>query len=393
MKNRKLLIFTLAFGTFSILNTEVGILGILPLIGSRFGVSVATAGLFVSLFALVIAVFGSIMPVALKKFDRKKVMLLTLLLFTLANVIGGMVTSFNWALFFRLLPAILHPVYCSLAFTIAAETADNGQASKAVSRVMVGVSAGTVLGTPLTTLIANNISYSAAMYFFALVNFVALVLNFVVLPSFKNSADSVEELANANTTGVLKRGSLWVSGLGTILIGSTLFIVYGYVSDLLTQLSNFSSTQLSISLFVFGLMSMVGNTIAGNLLSKAPRKLVSMYPFLLMAVYLLVAFFESNTLMMFPVIVLWGMIYGIGNNIQQYLISAALPDALDLANGLFISLGNVGTSLGTSLGGVLLSSVGLGMLPIGGISILILTFIVVLVRNRMLRRELNEVEY
>lgn len=97
--------------------------------------------------------------------------------------------------------------------------------------------------------------------------------------------------------------------------------------------------------------------------------------------------------MMFPVIVLWGMIYGIGNNIQQYLISAALPDALDLANGLFISLGNVGTSLGTSLGGVLLSSVGLGMLPIGGISILILTFIVVLVRNRMLRRELNEVEY
>lgn len=140
-------------------------------------------------------------------------------------------------------------------------------------------------------------------------------------------------------------------------------------------------------------MSMVGNTIAGNLLSKAPRKLVSMYPFLLMAVYLLVAFFESNTLMMFPVIVLWGMIYGIGNNIQQYLISAALPDALDLANGLFISLGNVGTSLGTSLGGVLLSSVGLGMLPIGGISILILTFIVVLVRNRMLRRELNEVEY
>lgn len=234
MKNRKLLIFTLAFGTFSILNTEVGILGILPLIGSRFGVSVATAGLFVSLFALVIAVFGSIMPVALKKFDRKKVMLLTLLLFTLANVIGGMVTSFNWALFFRLLPAILHPVYCSLAFTIAAETADNGQASKAVSRVMVGVSAGTVLGTPLTTLIANNISYSAAMYFFALVNFVALVLNFVVLPSFKNSADSVEESANANTTGVLKRGSLWVSGLGTILIGSTLFIVYGYVSDLLT---------------------------------------------------------------------------------------------------------------------------------------------------------------
>jgi predicted MFS family arabinose efflux permease len=392
MKNKKLLIFTLATGTFSILNTEVGILGILPIIANRFNVSTATSGLFVSLFAIIIAIFGSIMPIILKHVDRRKIMLLTLFLFVVSNVLGGLVNSFVPALIFRLLPAILHPVYCSLAFTIAAEIADKGQASKSVSRVMIGVSAGTVLGTPLTTLIANNISYSAAMFFFALVSLAALILNFFILPkeSINTTNESAEDASGLNK--VLVKKSLWISGLGTILIGSVLFVVYGYVSDLLSQVSHFSANQLSIGLFIFGLMSILGNLIAGNILSKVPRKLVTVYPFLLIAVYALIILFGHSTSLMFPVVILWGMTYGIGNNIQQYLISAAIPEALSLANGLFISMGNIGTALGTSIGGLLLAN-GLMMLPIGGISILIFTFIIILIRNKAVNTELNEIEY
>ncbi|KRN99298.1 major facilitator superfamily protein [Companilactobacillus kimchiensis] len=393
MRNKKLLILTLAIGTFSILNTEVGILGILPIISQRFGVSTATSGLFVSMFALIVAIFGSIMPIIVRKINRRKIMLATLLLFVVSNILGGLVTNFGLALFFRLLPAVLHPVYCSLAFTIAAEVSDMGEASKAVSRVMIGVSAGTVLGTPITTLIANNVSYSAAMYFFALVSLAALVLNYFLLPKQDTKeTTSTEDKEKASVQQVLVKQSLWVSGAGTILIGSVLFVVYGYVSDLLSQLSNFSATQLSLALFIFGLMSIVGNLIAGNVLSRAPRKLVIIYPFLMIVVYLLIIALAQSTLLMFPVILLWGMIYGIGNNIQQYLISAAIPESLDLANGLFISLGNVGTTIGTSVGGILLSSSGLIMLPIGGIVMLLVTFAVILVRNKMVHSELNEIE-
>ena len=95
---------------------------------------------------------------------------------------------------------------------------------------------------------------------------------------------------------------------------------------------------------------------------------------------------------MFPVVLLWGMIYGIGNNVQQYLISAAIPECLDLANGLFISLGNIGTTIGTSIGGILLSTSGLMMLPVGGIVMLLVTFAVILVRNKIVHSELNEIE-
>lgn len=229
MRNKKLLIFVLAIGTFSILNTEVGILGILPVISQRFEISTATSGLFVSMFALIVAIFGSIMPAIVRKINRRKIMLATLLLFVVSNVLGGLVTNFGLALFFRLLPAVLHPVYCSLAFTIAAEISDAGEASKSVSRVMIGVSAGRVLGTPITTLIANNVSYSAAMYFFALVSLVAFFLNYFLLPKQDTQSVSASDSSETSIKKVLVKRSLWVSGAGTILIGSILFVVYGYV--------------------------------------------------------------------------------------------------------------------------------------------------------------------
>ena len=274
---------------------------------------------------------------------------------------------------------------------MAAEAADPGQSSKAVSRVMMGVSAGTVLGTPITTLIANNVSYGAALDFFALVNLTALILNLIMLPNENLQSAKTNNGSEAQSLGqVLRKWALWFSGLGTVLIGSVLFIVYGYVSDLLVTLSHFSAIQLSLALFVFGLMSIVGNMIAGNMLSSTPRRLVTIYPFLLMVVYALILLLVHSTLMMFPVIILWGVIYGIGNNVQQYLISAAIPDALSLANGLFISLGNVGTAIGTSLGGLLLSSFGLMVLPMGGIVILLVTLSVIMIRNKMVSKELNE---
>ena len=51
--SRMILILTL--GVFGILNTEMGIVGILPMIAEQYNVSIATAGWLVSGFALVVA--------------------------------------------------------------------------------------------------------------------------------------------------------------------------------------------------------------------------------------------------------------------------------------------------------------------------------------------------
>ncbi|HSU78794.1 MAG TPA: MFS transporter, partial [Candidatus Angelobacter sp.] len=115
------LIFILTIGVFGILNTEMGVIGILPAISEHFHVSISKAGWLVSLFALVVAVSGPTMPLLFSGMNRKKVMLLVLGVFVLGNTISIFTTNFTILLIARIVPAFFHPIYCSLAFTAAAE--------------------------------------------------------------------------------------------------------------------------------------------------------------------------------------------------------------------------------------------------------------------------------
>ncbi|BDR57349.1 MFS transporter [Xylocopilactobacillus apis] len=383
MKPKKLLIFTLAFGTFSILNTEVGIVGILPVIAHHFGVSISDAGLLVSLFAIVIAISGPIMPVILSRFETKKILLLTLWIFVLANCLSAIASNFTIAIIARLIPAVFHPVYCSYALTLASSSVAPKDSPKAVSRVMIGVSSGMVLGTPIATIIANHLSYSAAMYFFALVSLLAVILNTIVLPKKTIKRSSGKRIS---LKSVIKKRSLWLSGAGTIAVETSLALVYSYISDYLSQVAHFNANQLSTALFAFGITSVLGNLIAGFGLGNFPQKFMILFPFVLGTIYVLDPLLSKNWILMLILVLVWGAVYGIGNNIQQYLISSAIPEALNLANGLFISLGNVGTTLGTTIGGILLGKWGVGTLPYGGVGVLVITLFIILLRNQIVTK-------
>ena len=106
-----LLVFILTVGVFGIINTEMGVVGILPLIAETFDVSVPQAGWTVSIFALVVAASAPVTPLLFLGVNRKKVMLLALGLFTLSNIISMLTTNFTVLLVARILPAFLHPVY------------------------------------------------------------------------------------------------------------------------------------------------------------------------------------------------------------------------------------------------------------------------------------------
>ncbi|WP_323737606.1 hypothetical protein PXD04_11215 (plasmid) [Methanosphaera sp. ISO3-F5] len=72
MKHENIIIYIMMLGTFGVLSTEMGVVGILPQISQYFNVDITQAGLFVSLFALTIAICGIFMPLVFSKFDRKK---------------------------------------------------------------------------------------------------------------------------------------------------------------------------------------------------------------------------------------------------------------------------------------------------------------------------------
>ena len=379
-KQNNLLILILTVGVFGILNTEMGVIGLLPSIAEHFNVSISKAGLTVSFFALAIAISGPTMPLFLSGINRKKVMLLVLVVFVIGNIASVFTTNFNLLLIIRIALALFHPVYCSMAFTVAASSVKPEEAPKAVSRVFIGISAGMVAGVPIASFIDSAISYEMAMAFFAIVNAIVLVATLIFVPSMP-----VEERQSyGEQLAVLKKSIIWVSIVAVILLNASVFGVYSYIAEYLETVTQMSPNIISLTLFVFGGANIIGNIVAGRVLTKKPIKSIVTFPLLLSVVYILLFFTGEFAVPMVIITFLWGILAGgIMANINQYLISSSAPETPDFANGLFISACNVGTTVGSAAGGLFISEMGTPYVVLVGILSVILSLVVILLRNNM----------
>lgn len=378
-KQKNLLIFILTLGVFGIINTEMGVIGILPLLAEHFNVSVSKAGLLVSLFALVIAVSGPTMPLLFSGINRKKIMLLVLGIFVLGNIVSIFTTNFAIALIARIIPALFHPIYCSLAFSVAASSVSKEEAPKAVSKVFIGVSAGMVIGVPIASFIASTTSLQMAMVFFTVVNAIAFLATLLFVPSMPVK----ERVSYGAQLSVLKKSITWLSIIAVILLNSAIFGVYSYFAEYLKTVTNISSNTITIMLVVFGGANIIGNVVAGKLLTKNAIKSVVAFPFALGAVYILLFLFGQAFVPMAFITLIWGILAGLGGNINQYWIMSSAPEAPDFANGLFLTSANLGTTIGTAVGGLFISEIGTQYVVLVGVLSLILSFVFILLRNYM----------
>lgn len=378
-KRNKLFIFILTLGVFGILNTEMGVIGILPQIAEQFNVSVSQAGLLVSLFALAVAISGPILPLVFSRFNRRGVMLLVLGVFVISNIFSIFATNFTFAIIARVIPAFLHPVYISIALTAAASSVSDKEIPKAVSKVIMGVSAGIVLGVPITTFIASIASIDAAMTFFAIVNAVAFIGVLLFVPSMPVR----ERLSYGSQLRVLKKAITWHSIVAVIFVNAATAGVYSYFAEYLATITHISGKGLSLMLVIFGAASLFGNVLGGKLLSKNAIKSVMIYPFVFGVVYIFLFFMGQFTVPMFIIVVIWGVLYAIASNISQYWITSAAPEAPEFANGLFLTSGNLGVTIGTTVGGLFISGMGVRYIVVGGLLFLILSLAFILLRIYM----------
>jgi MFS transporter, DHA1 family, inner membrane transport protein len=385
VKQKNILIFILTIGVFGIINTEMGVIGILPSLAEHFNVSVSKAGLLVSLFALVIAVSGPTMPLLFSGINRKNVMLLVLGVFVLGNIVSIFTTNFTIVLIARVIPALFHPIYCSLAFSVAAASVSKEEAPKAISKVFIGVSAGMVIGVPIASFIASTTTLQMAMVFFAAVNAIAFIATMLFVPSMPVN----EKLSYGAQVSVLKKFIIWQSIVAVIFLNSAIFGVYSYFAEYLKTVTNMSSNTITIMLVVFGVANIIGNVVAGKLLTKNALKSVVAFPFALGAVYILLFLFGHLSVPMGIITLIWGILAGVGGNINQYWIMSSAPEAPDFANGLFLTSANLGTTIGAAVGGLFISEIGTQFVVLVGFLSLILGTVSILLRNYMYSPKTN----
>lgn len=385
LNNNKLIVLILTIGVFGILNTEMGFIGLIPQIAKQFNVTTATAGWLVSVFAIGIALSGPITPLLLSKIERKKVMLFVLTIFVISNLISVFTSSFAVLLLARIIPAIFHPVYTALAFSVAADSVDKKDAPKAVSRVFIGVSAGMVVGVPIVNFLATQFNLQIALSFFALINLIVLILTLFFVPTMPSESSH----SYGSQLKVLKRPLTWISIIAAIFFNAAIFGVYSYLTDYLNIVTEIHGNLVSITLFLYGFSNILGNIIAGKLLTMIPKKAMLLLPFALIIVYGFMFSLGSFFIPMMVITMIWGILAGLTANTTQFMITSSAPDAPDLSNGIFLSAVNTGTTIGTFIGGLFIATLGSNYVLMIGILASLVNILLIVIRNKKLTPVFN----
>ncbi|WP_242696337.1 MFS transporter [Longitalea luteola] len=348
-------IYIMALGAFGIITTEFGIIGIMPAIAKHFNVSIDTAGWLLSGFALTIALTGPFGVLLTSRFNRKWMMSLVLFTFVLSNILSAVAPNFTVLMIARILPAFLHPVFWAVATVAASKQVEPKDAPKAVSVVLAGLSIATVLGVPLTTYVAELINWQAAFIVSGVINLIA----FAALAAFVPSMPVTEKQSIKSQLVILRKGQMWVNLVATMIMIAGIFATYSYLAEYLGKISRMNGTQISIMLLLFGATGIAGNWVTGLALSKNVLLTTRFFLLSLIGVHILAYVFGGLFIPMTAIVGIWGFIHTGGFLIGQTRSTSEAPEAPELAASLMVSFGNAGVTLGTFLGGIVITQFGI----------------------------------
>lgn len=370
MKNNpKLLLYILMLSTLGI-NTPLSIIGIISQISEYFNTSIAISGLYVSSFTFTIAISGLFIPLLFSKMDRKKTFVSILAVFALSNIVIIFTKSIYIASVFRILSAVVYPAFISIALTVCEEIAPEDQKQDYITKILLGISVGSIVGLPITTALGTIFSYQVAMSWIFAINFLTLILILIFFPSMPGKSKSYEMPLSSVKS---KEFILATTGIIMMPIGAS--IVYNYIPYFLQTVSHIYTYKLSIFLFIYGVVSIFGTWLGGKLIYKKDKSTLIIFQLVCASVFLGLYLSADYLILVLALILIFGILDGMGYNLIQYIETSVLPNSPELANGVFLSVLNGGIALGIAIGGFLVDGLGVMSIFIFGIIFLILAFI------------------
>ncbi|MBT2574960.1 MFS transporter [Bacillus sp. ISL-51] len=385
-KNSSIFIIFLALGVFGIITTEMGIIGVLPQVADRFHITASKAGWLVSIFALVVAVSGPFLTLLASGLNRKYILLLAVLMFAVSNTVYAYTEHFNVLIAFRIIPALCHPVFFSVALAAAARLVPADQSGKAVTKVFSGITVGFAFGVPFTSYLAERLSLEAAFLFGAMVSIIAFAGILLFLPSMPVK----EKMSFRSQLGILRKTALWLNIGAVICLFAAMFSVYSYFAEYLGQVTHMNGSWISLMLMSFGVIMIAGNFVFGVMLHKNTKKTVILFPLLYTAAYFLVYGLGTSFILMAVLVFVWGAVHSGGLIVSQTWLIAEAKEAPEFGNSLFVSFSNLGITLGTAAGGWFISRLGIHQLIWCGMLFALLAFGLMMGRLALGNRKLAE---
>ncbi|MFB0842976.1 MFS transporter [Paenibacillus oleatilyticus] len=359
-KRSILALLALAISAYAIGTTEFISVGLLPLIAENLHISVTTAGLTVTLYALGVTFGAPVLTSLTTGMSRKLLLIAIMVVFIAGNSLAAVSGSIGVLLMARVLSALSHGVFMSIASTIAADLVPENKRASAISMMFSGLTVAIVTGVPLGTWIGQQMGWRAAFVTIAVIGLVALIANLILIPASlrKGVPTPVREQVKLVTNGRL----LLAFAITALGYGGT-FVVFTYLSPLLHEITGFAESTVAVILLIYGVAIAIGNVIGGKVANRRPLKAL-FYMFILQAIVLLVLMVTAPFKVAGLITIFFMGLLAFMNvpGLQIYVVMLAerfAPGAKDVASAVNIAAFNAGIAIGAFLGGVITDSMGL----------------------------------
>lgn len=348
-----LALWALALSAFAIGTTEFVIVGLIPTIANDLSVSLPSAGLLVSLYALGVAVGAPVLTALTGKLNRKWLLIGLMSLFILGNMLAWIAPSYEALITARILTGLAHGVFFSIGSTIATRLVSKEKEASAIALMFTGLTVALVTGVPLGTWIGQHFGWRATFLVVSALGLVAMIGSAILVPN--NLPQSASASLVKQLSVLAKPRLLLVYAMTAIGYGGT-FVAFTFLASILESVSGFPSSAIGLIMLVYGVSVAVGNIYGGRMADRMGPVSALSYLFVALAAVLFLFYFTAPyPWLALATVLIWGA-FAFGNvpGLQVYVVQIAereAPHAVDVASGLNIAAFNVGIALGALIGG------------------------------------------
>jgi DHA1 family inner membrane transport protein len=384
-----LALLALTIGAFAIGTTEFVIVGLLPTIAGDLGVTLPSAGLLVSFYALGVAIGAPVLTAATGRMKRKTLLVSLMALFTAANLLAWWAPGYHTLVLARILSGFAHGVFFSVGSIIATSVVPKEKSGRAIATMFSGLTVAFVTGVPLGTLVGQHFGWRVTFLVVSLFGLVAMGSALMFVPR------NIEHVPPAS---IRKQAELFLQPRLLLVFAMTIvgyggsLIAFTYLAPILEQTAGFSPSVVGIVLLLYGASVAAGNMFGGKLAdTHGPVTALKLIFAVLAAVLLLLGFVATNKVLVIAVVLAWGGVaFGNVPALQVYVVKQAerfAPHSVNVASGMNIAAFNLGVAGGAWTGGIVVSHLGLMHTPWIGATVVLCALALTWLSGKIDRRD------
>ena len=379
----RLALLALSVAAFAIGTTEFVIMGLLPEVATDLHVSIPSAGLLVSGYALGVAAGAPLLAALTARMERRNALLLLLGLFILGNALCAVAPNYGVLMVARVVAAFCHGSFFGIGAVVASHVVPRGQAARAIALMFTGLTLANVLGVPFGTFLGQWAGWRSTFMAVTGLGLVAAIAVWRLVPALPDlpSPNMKREL------GVLRQPQVLLALLMTVLGFGGVFTVFTYIAPILQQVAHVSVGATGWVLILFGVGTTIGNMLGGRLADW--RLMPSLIGVLIALSLIMLAFAWTmhNTIAAVVTVFVWGIAaFATVPPLQMRVVQQA-SGGPHLASTLNIAAFNLGNAIGAFIGGSMIGmGLGLPSVSVAGAVVALLGLLATLVSAALERR-------